>query len=106
MRAPPRVVTGHQGDIRDLFEGLAPCLAGLELHQVEQLRLPVEDEVVVAQQDPLAQLEGVRAQLALGRPGRVDGHHDVLGCRQRQGRQRGATEGRVRDAVLGARRHR
>ena len=51
------VVPRDDADVEDFQERVAAGLAVLGLHQVEGLVLAGQDEVVVAQQDPLALLD-------------------------------------------------
>ena len=61
-----RVVTRHHGDIQDLFEGVPPCLAVLELNEVEHLVLALEYQIVEAQQHGRTFFDGCCG------PGRLD----------------------------------
>lgn len=55
----PGIVPRHQGDVGDLLERLQPGLARLQLHEVQQLHLPVQDEVMDPHDD--------RARCSIGR---------------------------------------
>ena len=81
------VVPRHDGAVGHLLVGVRAGLARLELHEVEQLGLPVEHEVVHPQQHRGALLDRGRGPPALGAAGRVDRDVDVTGRRQRQHRE-------------------
>jgi hypothetical protein len=74
--------------VAHLLVGVQPGLARLELHEVEQLRLPVEHEVVHPQQHRGALLDRDAGPPALRPPGGVDRHTDVARARQGQHRER------------------
>ena len=98
------VVAGGESRVDDLLEGLLAHLAGLDLHEVEQLDLALEDEVVEAQEDPLALLEGGRGPADLSGPRGGDGPVDVRRGRERQRRDRPAGQRRGPGEGLGRRR--
>ncbi len=63
------VVPGDHRDVTDLLEGVGTGLARLELDEVEQLGLPVEDEVVDPQEHRGALRHGGHGPRPLGDPG-------------------------------------
>lgn len=73
------VVAGGDGDRLHLLVGVQACLAGLQLDEVEDLGLPLEDEVVEAQQDGGAGLDRGGGPDGLGGARAGEGLGDVLG---------------------------
>ncbi|MET3164732.1 UNVERIFIED_ORG: hypothetical protein ABIB19_003163 [Arthrobacter sp. UYEF10] len=93
----------RDGDVGDLFEGVAPGLARLELDEVQDLGLVVQDGVMEALHDPLPILERRARPFDLGIPRLSVGFRDVRLSGQRQGSERAAGEGRVNQFKLGVR---
>ncbi len=77
-RGEAGVVPGRHGLVHDLLERPDPGLAVLGLDEVEELVLVVEHEVVVAEQDGGALLDGQLRPAALHAPALGDGGLDVL----------------------------
>ncbi|OPZ56304.1 MAG: hypothetical protein BWY91_00449 [bacterium ADurb.BinA028] len=82
--AGPGVVPRHEGDVGDLLEGLQPSLPGLQLHEVEQLHLTIQHEVVDPHDDASAVLDRQSRPRPLRTARMVDGHLDVGPRRARQ----------------------
>lgn len=76
---PAPVVAGRDGDGLHLLVGVQPGLAGLQLDEVEDLRLPLEHEVVEAEQDGRPGADGGRGPGRLGGTGPLEGRRHVLG---------------------------
>ena len=72
-RAAAGVVARHDRAVGHLLVGVRAGLARLELHEVEQLALPVEHEVVHPQQHRGALLDRGGGPASLGAAGGVDG---------------------------------
>ena len=97
------VVARDQGDVGDLLEGLQAGLARLQLHEVQELDLPVQDKVVDAQDDrgPLRDRQPRPGPLGAARV--VDGHLHVGPGRQRQLVQDGSGQRGDAGSHLGSR---
>jgi hypothetical protein len=97
--AAARVVPCRDRHVGDLLEGVLAGLAGLPLDQVEELFLPVEHEIVVAQQNlgPLARAGGRPG--ALRAAGALECGRDVVG--RRHGHRGERLSGERRDRVGG-----
>lgn len=76
---PAPVVPGGDGDRLHLLVGVQPGLAGLQLDEVEDLRLPLEHEVVEAEEDGGPGPDGGGGPGGLGGAGPLEGGRDVLG---------------------------
>lgn len=96
------VVAGGDGDRLHLLVGVQACLAGLQLDEVEDLGLPLEDEVVEAQQDGGAGLDRGGGPDGLGGARAGEGLGDVLGGGLGQVRQLRPGEGGVVGGAAGA----
>ncbi len=103
-RAP--VVPGGQRDGEHLFEGVQAGLAGLGLDQVEHLVLPLEQQVVEAQQDGGPAADGQRGPAPLRPAGQLVRHLDVGrgGARQAREPVAGQRRGGVHQLGLAGRR--
>src|SRR5664280_416724 len=90
------VVTGDDRHVGELLERRLAGLAGLQLDQIEDLVLPVQDQVVVAQEDPPPVRRRCPSPLLLRRPGQAHGGvHVDLGA-DRHSADQLAGEWRVR----------
>ena len=64
----PGVVTGHDGCVENLFEGVAPCFAGFDLDEVQRFFLAFEQQVVKPQKNRGALAKGSRGPCGLRSP--------------------------------------
>ncbi len=90
------VVPARHGDVEELLEGPRAGLAGLGLDEVEEQVLPVEQQVVVAEEDLRALGDRALHPGGLRRAGPLDRGADVLG----------GAAGRLPHGLQGERRHR
>ena len=91
-----RVVPGGERDVDQLLERVPARLAGLELHQVEHLGLPVEQQVVQPQEHRRPFRQRHPGPALLGLAGHGVGTVDVGRRRHRQLGERLTGERRVR----------
>ena len=71
------VVAGHDGGVRDLLVGVCSRFASLQLHEVQSLVTPVEEQVVKTQKRPRPLIEGGRRPPGLCVSGAKRGRPDV-----------------------------
>ncbi len=72
-------MAGRDRDREHLLEGVQPGLAGLRLDEVEHLVLPLDQQIVEAQQDGGTPPDRQRGPGRLGAAGELEGDLDVRG---------------------------
>ena len=96
LRRAVGVIASRHRDVRHLFEGADPGLAGLGLGDVEELLLAVEHEVVVGEHDVAALDQRATGPRSLGDASSVHGLDDVVGGAGRHLSDQGPVERRER----------